>query len=174
MQEEQILRLSMGALAIILLCLLSILSKDLGFFYFLFSVLYPILFTFVYIFVCFIYFIFPFRCPVGQIRVSPDRAECVYDADCFGVNTCLNGGTCIKEYLYSGRPSFCHCPLNFEGPRCEISTDQTIYLSGGKDFVIIIIFALAILLSKFGLFCLVYIFSVLSILSVFVQFSLNF
>ena len=28
MQEEQILRLSMGALAIILLCLLSILSKD--------------------------------------------------------------------------------------------------------------------------------------------------
>ena len=30
MQEEQILRLSMGALAIILLCLLSILSKTLG------------------------------------------------------------------------------------------------------------------------------------------------
>ena len=158
MQEEQILRLSMGALAIILLCLLSILSKDLGseipllsLLASFLSLLLLFLFTLVYNFVLFtFYFVyFSFRCPAGQIRVSPDRAECVYDADCFGVNTCLNGGTCVKEYLYSGRQSFCHCPLNFEGPRCEISTDQTVYLSGGKDFVIIIIFALATLLSKF-------------------------
>ena len=47
------------------------------------------------------------------------------------------------------------CPPFFDGVRCEIVTDATYVLSGGKDFVIIIIFALAILLSKFCLFCFV-------------------
>lgn len=163
MQEEQILRLSMGALAIILLCLLSILSKTQGslqvvlFSFRSFSFLYFCITPFTF-FILFLLILF--RCPAGQIRVSPDRAECVYDADCFGVNTCLNGGTCIKEYLYSGRPSFCLCPINYEGPRCEISTDQTVYLSGGKDFVIIIIFALATLLSKFLVYHFLVLFSV--------------
>ena len=47
------------------------------------------------------------------------------------------------------RSSTCMCPPFFDGVRCEIVTDATYVLSGGKDFVIIIIFALAILLSKF-------------------------
>merc|ERR1712223_1231112 len=86
-------------------------------------------------------------CPAGQIRVSPDRAECVYDTDCFGVNKCLNGGTCVSQTPFqTGRSSACICPPFFDGVRCEIVTDATYVLSGGKDFVIIIIFALAILL----------------------------
>ena len=112
---------------------------------------------FVYLF--FVYFCFV-RCPAGQIQNghdSPNRAECVYDTDCFGVNKCLNGGTCVasKTPWVTTRSSTCMCPPFFDGVRCEIVTDATYVLSGGKDFVIIIIFALAILLSKFCLFCFV-------------------
>ena len=85
---------------------------------------------------------------MGQIRASPERAECVYDSDCFGVNRCLNGGTCISEKGYSGH-TLCLCPSFFEGPRCDIATDKTYVLTGGRDFIIIIIFAIATLLSKF-------------------------
>lgn len=98
-------------------------------------------------------FLFTFRCPVGQKRSGPDGNDCVYDADCFGVNKCLNGGTCVKDPPFYGLSSVCLCPPFFEGPRCELATDATYVLSGGKDFVIIIIFALAILLSKFWFFC---------------------
>ena len=109
------------------------------------------IFHFVYLF--FVYFCFV-RCPAGQIQNghdSPNRAECVYDTDCFGVNKCLNGGTCVasKTPWVTTRSSTCMCPPFFDGVRCEIVTDATYVLSGGKDFVIIIIFALAILLSKF-------------------------
>ena len=97
-----------------------------------------------------------YRCPDGQVRASPERAECVYDSDCFGVNQCLNGGTCISEngfsgsgYSISGR-TLCLCPPFFEGARCEIATDgRTVILTGSRDFIIIIIFAIATLLSKF-------------------------
>ena len=127
-------------------------------------------------FVSFVYFSFVYyfwfhfcfvRCPAGQIQNghdSPNRAECVYDTDCFGVNKCLNGGTCVasKTPWVTTRSSTCMCPPFFDGVRCEIVTDATYVLSGGKDFVIIIIFALAILLSKFCLFCFVYVLCVLS------------
>ena len=112
-----------------------------------------------FIYLCFVSYVFIFvcfclhRCPVGQIRLSPDRSECVFDSDCFGVNTCLNGGTCIAAHPYSiyATESSCLCPPFYEGLRCEIITDQNYVITGGKDFVIIIIFALAILLSKFFL-----------------------
>ena len=98
------------------------------------------------------------RCPEGTIRATPERAECVFDSDCFGVNQCLNGGTCISENGFTG-PTFsgpgisartlCLCPPFYEGARCEIVTDKNITLTGSRDFVIIIIFAIASLLSKF-------------------------
>ena len=117
---------------------------------------------------------FFFRCPLGQIRASPERAECVFDSDCFGVNQCLNGGTCISESDFrfatsgSGRSisggrsltsgtfhgsrsrsrTFCRCPASFEGQRCE-TVKGPITLNANRDFVIIIIFAIATLLSKF-------------------------
>ena len=109
----------------------------------------------------FLHFFFVFfscRCPEGTIRATPERAECVFDSDCFGVNQCLNGGTCISENGFTG-PTFsgpgistrtlCLCPPFYEGARCEIVTDKNITLTGSRDFVIIIIFAIASLLSKF-------------------------
>ena len=97
----------------------------------------------------FLFYFFHIRCPAGQIRVSPDRAECVYDTDCFGVNKCLNGGTCVSKTPFAASTSTCLCPPFFDGARCEIVTDAKYVITGGKDFVIIIIFSLAILLSKF-------------------------
>ena len=70
MQEEQILRLSMGALAIILLCLLSILSKTRGAFdlktrFFSFLFFFPHLCSVIFS----LYFCFVFRS-----GVRPDRS----------------------------------------------------------------------------------------------------
>ena len=77
------------------------------------------------------------------------------------MNQCLNGGTCISENGFTG-PTFsgpgistrtlCLCPPFYEGARCEIVTDKNITLTGSRDFVIIIIFAIASLLSKFFYF----------------------
>ena len=130
---------------------------------------------YLFIFCLFFSFLsFFFRCPLGQIRASPERAECVFDSDCFGVNQCLNGGTCISESDFrfatsgSGRSisggrsltsgtfhgsrsrsrTFCRCPASFEGQRCE-TVKGPITLNANRDFVIIIIFAIATLLSKF-------------------------
>ena len=126
-------------------------------FHLLFLLVYSFHFANFMIIIIFIYFFcsifcfisFHIRCPAGQIRVSPDRAECVYDTDCFGVNKCLNGGTCVSKTPFATSTSTCICPPFFDGARCEIVTDAKYVITGGKDFVIIIIFSLAILLSKF-------------------------
>ena len=119
------------------------------FIYFILLILW--LLSSLFLFFCSIFcsIFFHIRCPAGQIRVSPDRAECVYDTDCFGVNKCLNGGTCVSKTPFATSTSTCICPPFFDGARCEIVTDAKYVITGGKDFVIIIIFSLAILLSKF-------------------------
>jgi len=169
MQEEQILRLSMGALAIILLCLLAILSKfrlllffqpklisnyDMRFFiffswfwfqpfFFLLTPYFGLLFVALFIIFLFYFAFVLFSCPLGLMLIG---AECVPVGDCFWSNECLNGGTCVRSQ--DSLEAVCNCPQFYEGLLCEIATDKSFTIVGGRDFIIIIIFGLMALLSK--------------------------
>ena len=73
-------------------------------------------------------------------------AECVPVGDCFWSNECLNGGTCVRSQ--ESLEAVCNCPPFYEGLLCEIATDKSFTIVGGRDFIIIIIFGLMALLSK--------------------------
>ncbi|NXC73785.1 UROK protein, partial [Anhinga anhinga] len=46
---------------------------------------------------------------------------------------CLNGGTCITYYLFSGI-NRCICPEGYTGIHCELDTDSTCYTENGEDY----------------------------------------
>ncbi|NWR54891.1 UROK protein, partial [Bucorvus abyssinicus] len=46
---------------------------------------------------------------------------------------CLNGGTCITYYLFSGI-NRCICPEGYTGFHCELDTDSTCYTENGEDY----------------------------------------
>ncbi|KAM6067198.1 urokinase-type plasminogen activator isoform 2-T2 [Chlamydotis macqueenii] len=46
---------------------------------------------------------------------------------------CLNGGTCITYYLFSGI-SRCICPEGYTGIYCELDTDSTCYTGNGESY----------------------------------------
>ncbi|NXX09206.1 UROK protein, partial [Larus smithsonianus] len=50
-------------------------------------------------------------------------------ADCH----CLNGGTCITYYLFSGIHR-CVCPEGYTGIHCELDTDSMCYTKNGEDY----------------------------------------
>uniref|UniRef100_A0A8C0UPX5 Urokinase-type plasminogen activator n=1 Tax=Cyanistes caeruleus TaxID=156563 RepID=A0A8C0UPX5_CYACU len=47
--------------------------------------------------------------------------------------SCLNGGTCITYYLFSGIGR-CICPDGYTGIHCELDTDSTCYTENGEDY----------------------------------------
>ena len=105
-------------------------------------------FLFLFLFLFFISFLF--SCPLGLILIG---AECVPVGDCFWSNECLNGGTCVRSQ--DSLEAICTCPPFFEGLLCEIATDKSFTIVGGRDFIIVIIFGLMALLSKI-LFCFIF------------------
>lgn len=46
---------------------------------------------------------------------------------------CLNGGTCITYYLFSGI-NRCICPEGYTGIHCELDTDSICYRENGEDY----------------------------------------
>ncbi|KFV65153.1 Urokinase-type plasminogen activator, partial [Dryobates pubescens] len=46
---------------------------------------------------------------------------------------CLNGGTCITYYLFSGI-NRCVCPEGYTGIHCELDTDSACYNENGEDY----------------------------------------
>ncbi|XP_010155714.1 PREDICTED: urokinase-type plasminogen activator-like [Eurypyga helias] len=46
---------------------------------------------------------------------------------------CLNGGTCITYYLFSGI-NHCICPEGYTGIHCELDTDSVCYSENGEDY----------------------------------------
>ncbi|KFQ56319.1 Urokinase-type plasminogen activator, partial [Pelecanus crispus] len=46
---------------------------------------------------------------------------------------CLNGGTCITYYLFSGI-NRCICPEGYTGIHCELDTDSKCYTENGEDY----------------------------------------
>ncbi|NWW86214.1 UROK protein, partial [Rhynochetos jubatus] len=46
---------------------------------------------------------------------------------------CLNGGTCISYYLFSGI-NRCICPEGYTGIHCELDTDSVCYSENGEDY----------------------------------------
>ncbi|NWY44615.1 UROK protein, partial [Sylvia atricapilla] len=46
---------------------------------------------------------------------------------------CLNGGTCITYYVFSGIGR-CICPDGYTGIHCELDTDSTCYTGNGEDY----------------------------------------
>ncbi|NWZ47875.1 UROK protein, partial [Haliaeetus albicilla] len=46
---------------------------------------------------------------------------------------CLNGGTCITYYLFSGI-NRCVCPEGYTGIHCELDTERICYTGNGEDY----------------------------------------
>uniref|UniRef100_A0A8C0BQQ3 Urokinase-type plasminogen activator n=1 Tax=Buteo japonicus TaxID=224669 RepID=A0A8C0BQQ3_9AVES len=46
---------------------------------------------------------------------------------------CLNGGTCITYYLFSGI-NRCICPEGYTGIHCELDTERICYTENGEDY----------------------------------------
>ncbi|XP_034994246.2 urokinase-type plasminogen activator isoform X2 [Zootoca vivipara] len=47
--------------------------------------------------------------------------------------TCLNGGTCVSYYLFSGM-RHCLCPKGYSGDHCEIDAESRCYTDNGEDY----------------------------------------
>ncbi|NXG23248.1 UROK protein, partial [Grallaria varia] len=47
--------------------------------------------------------------------------------------SCLNGGTCLTYYLFSGI-SRCICPEGYTGIHCELDADSVCYTENGEDY----------------------------------------
>lgn len=94
-------------------------------------------------------FYFTFSCPVGQRRLGATR--CIDQDECEDPTLCSNGATCIN--LSSASRFRCICQAGWTGRYCD---EGAAVLMGGKDFIIVFVFCILSLLSKYShfiLFC---------------------
>lgn len=109
-----------------------------------FQFIYVDFFYFLYL-VNFVLFRFFFSCPEGQRRLG--ATQCIDEDECEYPDICLNGGTCIN---LSDRNHFrCACPPSWDGRYCEQPAPPAVVLVGGKDFIIVFVFCVISLLSKY-------------------------
>ena len=95
-----------------------------------------------------LFFYFTFSCPVGQRRLGATR--CIDQDECEDPTLCSNGATCIN--LSSASRFRCICQAGWTGRYCD---EGAAVLMGGKDFIIVFVFCILSLLSKYSHFILV-------------------
>ncbi len=83
-------------------------------------------------------------CPVGTRRLGSTR--CIDQDECEDPTLCANGASCIN--LSDSRRFRCLCSPGWTGRYCD---EGAAVLLGGKDFIIVFVFCIASLLSKY--FC---------------------
>lgn len=102
----------------------------------------------IFVLVIFYFFIY-FSCPVGQRRLG--ATQCIDENECEDPGICQNGGTCIN--LSDFRHFRCICPNSWSGAHCEELAAPAVVLAGGKDFIIVFVFCVLSLLSKYDRVC---------------------
>ncbi|CAH2066840.1 unnamed protein product, partial [Iphiclides podalirius] len=122
-QEGRTLKLSMGALAAILVCLLIIMRAQCADAGRCVEVQYAL---------C--------RCPGGSARAG---GTCVNVNECVG-SPCLNGGTCVDRE--PSRRYDCVCAFGYAGHDCELELLASGIITPSRDFIIAIIVCLFLLL----------------------------
>ena len=112
----------------------------------LFSIFSPLACTLIIVaFFSVVLFCIMFSCPVGQRRLG--ASQCINEDECEHPGLCQNGATCIN--LSDRRHFQCKCTPQWTGHYCTEPAPAGAILLGGKDFIIVFVFCVASLLSKF-------------------------
>jgi len=139
-------------LSLISLTMSPFLPPHLWFLYWFSSLfLFYVVTQFFYFFIFLLLFII--SCPEGQRRLG--ATQCIDADECEHPDLCLNGGTCIN--LSDQNHFRCACPASWEGRYCEAPAPPAVVLVGGKDFIIVFVFCVISLLSKYLLFIFIWI-----------------